>query len=116
MIINKIKKYSIGLALIIALIVLLISRSFSNALMVIMGMVFSNINFVINDHFLVLNNPKKAISKSMFSFMLRMLVYVIALTLSFKLFNISGMICCFIGCMSIRIAILCSEIIKKEVK
>lgn len=71
----------------------------------ILGLLASMLNFEINIKLSKFDLKKNAFLKSMNSFLIRMLIYAIVLTLSFKIYNEYAMILTFLGCLSIRVSV-----------
>jgi hypothetical protein len=109
-IVNEIRKIWILLSICLSLICGLISFSVVNICLCIGGCIISYGCLLINEKTLDLSSETKAVRKTIFSFIIRILLYVIAYTLAFKINDLTGIISCFVGSLSIRLAILIKEL------
>ena len=106
MIIDEIRKYSVYLGLAGFVIIAVTTRNIDYLISFLIGCVACNINLLLNEKLLDLSGGKGSARKNMTSFLLRMLVYVLALSLVFRIFNEYAMLLTFAGCLTVRIAIL----------
>ncbi|MDL2211320.1 hypothetical protein LJB88_00375 [Erysipelotrichaceae bacterium OttesenSCG-928-M19] len=106
MIINEIRKYGLVLSIIGILLVGLITRDLFAMMAYLAGSLASFSSLFINEKFLFINGTRNDMIKNFFGFLLRMLVYVVVLSFAFKFAGMVAMICAFLGCLTIRIAIL----------
>jgi small-conductance mechanosensitive channel len=90
-------------------IAFLIMKSIYCSLFILVGTLISNLNLYIIDHFLDFSS-KNAKKKALVSYIIRIVIYVLMLSLAYKFYGIVGMISCFAGYMCLRIAILSSGI------
>ncbi len=114
MTINKIRKYGLIITIVGMAVIGLIFKKISYDLAYLAGSMASFICLLINEHFLMISESRNDLTKNIFNFIVRMFIYVVALSFSFKLVGIEAMIITFIGCLTIRIAIVVYGI--KEVR
>lgn len=105
MTLQVIKEINKKLALFSTILVIIVFRDFNLVMAYILGLLASVINFEINIRMTTFDLSKNVVFKSIKSFIMRMLVYAIVLTLSYKVYNEGAMILTFIGCLSIRVSI-----------
>lgn len=88
------------------IIVSIIFQRYEYTLSFIAGYLASNLNLLINIKSLDLSGSKNAYMKNFSGFLIRMFVYAIVLILVLQTYDTKAMIIAFIGCLTIRIAIL----------
>jgi len=106
MILNEYRKISLVLSLLGCILIFILTRNIILVVCFLLGAIVSNLNFVINEKFFVLEASKQALTKNLSNYFLRILLYALVMVLSFKLGDLQGLILCFIGCLLIRLSIL----------
>lgn len=106
MILKEIRRYGLIVGLVGLLLVGLVTMSIECICTYLLGWLASNANLYINDYFLDTSRTKNNVTKSLTGFLLRMFIYMLVLAISYKWTGITGMLTAFVGCLSIRIAIL----------
>lgn len=106
MVIREIQKIGIITTVIGSLLILLFSFKLSYSLLFIFGSLASNLSLYINKSFLDLTGTRSAFAKNFSSFILRMILYALTMSLAFLWQDTLGLIMSFIGCLVIRISIL----------
>lgn len=106
MTLKTIRKYGLIVGLVGLLLVGLVTMRVECVLTYLLGWLASNANLYINDYFLDTSGTKNNVTKSLTGFLLRMFVYMLVLAVSYKWTETTGMLTAFIGCLTIRIAIL----------
>ena len=106
MTIKKIKKYGLIITIIGVVLIGIIFREISLITAYLVGSLASFICLFINEHFLTFDESRNVLIRNLSGFILRMFIYVLALSFAFKLGGLEVMIVTFVGCLTIRIAVL----------
>lgn len=103
---RDIQNISFIIVAILAIVIFLISFRFEYVLLVLLGALASNLNFLINIKFLDLTGSMKAFARNLGSFIFRMIIYTLVMILGYYWQELTGLIIVFAGCLVIRVAIL----------
>lgn len=106
MILNEFRKIGIIVGLIFVVTIFIVTRRWEFVVCYILGYLVSNINLFLNSFMLDLSGGRSAFAKNFTNFLVRIALYALAMILAYKWMDLEGMICTFLGCLVIRIAIL----------
>ncbi|WP_423363665.1 ATP synthase subunit I [Mycoplasma sp. P36-A1] len=106
MIIKEFRKIGLIIALLFIVGIMIATKKYEYAICYILGVLVSNINLTLNDKFFDISGSKSGITRNLSNYLLRIVLYAFVMILSIKWMNVEGLICTFLGCMNIRIAIL----------
>lgn len=104
--IKDIQRQSLYLGIGMALITLIISFDILMAISVLLGVIACNTSFILNIKSLDISESRDRVFKGLTSYILRILIYALAMVASYYLVGNIGFILSFMGCLSIRIIIL----------
>lgn len=106
-VIEKIRRNGLYLAIVIALITLVVFRNVEYLVAFGLGYLTSNLCFYINYHFVNLEKGIRfSLSNVAFNYIVRMVIYTVVLFSVVKLFSEYAILFTFIGCLNIRLGIV----------
>ncbi|MDF9867353.1 hypothetical protein OKW22_000923 [Bacilli bacterium PM5-3] len=106
MIIDEIKKIGVLIGIVCSVLVGLIFMRVDLIACYIVGWLVSYISFWLNQSFLDISGTKKGVRNNLINYLIRMFLYMLCLSLTYKFFGIEAMLIAFAGCLTIRLSIL----------
>lgn len=105
-VIRQIQRWSLFLSVLGLVIIYFITFNWQYLIAFLLGSIASNLSFYLNVKFMDLSSHKGAMSKTITTFMLSMIFYVLAMVAGYNLGALPGLFLAFAGCLIIRISIL----------